>query len=443
MLSVSNVSGSWSTGVMSDTVGTHEHPSDVFAAQLTEFSDEFVEIARTRAALDAREARLLARSAAYADAMADSLAAHASTEAERRALIRRSTCATLAMATRMSEHLVQRATGDAERLVNHAPAVLQSLEAGRISAGHGRIITDQLRDVPAEGRAEFLEVVLPAAEAMTPPRLRQRARVLREELHPESITVRASRSEADRRVEFETAADGMAWVHLFTTAPVAVAVIDRLDNVVSDAHLADDDRTCSQQRADAFASLLISGVTTAEQTDVEGNPSPIASPVEVQEHVRATVHLTVPVLSLLDADETPATLDGYGPIDPDTAALLTVNAPSMTRVLTHPETGTVLSVGREQYRVPADLQRAIRLRDGRCRAPGCGRHSRSCDLDHSLAWEHGGATSVENLACVCRHHHRLKHLPGWSLDHQRDGVLSWTTPDGKQHETRPDRTPGF
>lgn len=428
---------------MSDSVGTSGHPSDAFAAQLTEFSDEFVEIARTRAALDAREARLLARSAAYADAMADSVAAHAATEAERRALVRRSTCATLAMATRMSEHLVQRATGDAECLVNHAPAILESLEAGRISAGHARTITDQLRDVPVEDRAKFLSRVLPVAEATTPPRLRQRARLLREELHPESITARASRSEADRRVEFETAADGMAWVHLFTTAPVAVAVMDRLDNVVSDAHLADDDRTCSQQRADAFASLLISGVTTAEQTDVDGNPSPIASPVEVQEHVRATVNLTVPVLSLLDTDETPAILDGYGPIDPDTAARLAINAPSMTRVLTHPETGTVLSVGREQYRVPADLQRAVRLRDGRCRAPGCGRRARSCDLDHSLAWEHGGTTSIENLACVCRHHHRLKHLPGWSLEHHRDGVLSWTTPDGRRHRTEPDGAPGF
>lgn len=428
---------------MSDSVGTSGHPSDAFAAQLTEFSDEFVEIARTRAALDAREARLLARSAAYADAMADSVAAHAVTEAERRALIRRSTCATLAMATRMSEHLVQRATGDAERLVNHAAAVLESLEAGRISAGHARTITDQLRDVPVEGRAEFLSRVLPVAEATTPPRLRQRARVLREQLHPESITVRAARSETDRRVDFETAPDGMAWVHLFTTAPVAIAIMDRLDSVVTDAHLADDDRTCSQQRADAFASLLISGVTTAEQTDVDGNPSPIAHPVEVQEHVRATVNLTVPVLSLLDADETPAILDGYGPIDPDTAARLTINAPSMTRVLTHPETGAVLSVGREQYRVPADLQRAVRLRDGRCRAPGCGRRARSCDLDHSLAWEHGGTTSVENLACVCRHHHRLKHLPGWHLDHHRDGVLSWTTPDGRRYRTEPDGSPGF
>ena len=416
---------------------------DVFEEQLAELSDEFSTIARERAALDAREARLLARSAALADAMADSLVSHDETPAQRKALVRRSACAALAMATRSSEHTVQRATGDAERLVTDAPAVLRALEDGRISGRHARTITDQLRDIPAHGRAAFVERILPIAEQSTVARLQQRCRVLRERLHPESITVRAARSEADRRVELEPAADGMAWVHLFTTAPVAIAIGERLDALVGAAHLTNDDRTCQQLRADALGSLCISGVTTADQTAHQGRRSPIARPVEVLDDIQPTVNLTVPVLSLLGVTETPATLDGYGPIDPETAARLAVNAPSMTRVLTHPETSSVLSVGRQQYRVPADLQRAVRLRDVTCRAPGCGRRARACDLDHSVAWADGGTTSVGNLACVCRHHHRLKHLPGWSLDHRPDGVLDWTTPDGKRHRTEPDADPPF
>ncbi|WP_350224051.1 HNH endonuclease signature motif containing protein [Plantibacter sp. ME-Dv--P-122b] len=105
----------------------------------------------------------------------------------------------------------------------------------------------------------------------------------------------------------------------------------------------------------------------------------------------------------------------------------------------HPTgTGAVVSVGREQYRVPADLARAVRLRDTTCRAPGCGRAARSCDLDHSVAWQDGGTTAVDNLACLCRHHHRLKHLPGWNLEHRPGGILTWTTPDGRRHETRPE-----
>ncbi|AQX78826.1 hypothetical protein BWO91_01390 [Plantibacter flavus] len=300
---------------------------DVFEERLAQLSDEFAGIARERAALDAREARLLARSAALADAMADSLVSHDETPAQRKALIRRSTCATLAMATRASEQTLHRATGDAERLVADAPAVLRALEDGRISSRHARTITDQLQDIPVHGRAAFLETVLSIAEQSTVARLQHQARTLRERLHPESITVRAARSEADRRVEIEPAADGMAWVHLFTTAPVAVAIGERLDALVGAAHLTDDDRTCQQLRADALGSLCISGTTSADQTDPEGRRSPIARPVEVLDDIQPTVNLTVPVLSLLGLSEAPATLDGYGPIDPETAARLAVNAP--------------------------------------------------------------------------------------------------------------------
>ncbi|MET0353678.1 MAG: DUF222 domain-containing protein [Plantibacter flavus] len=410
---------------------------DEYAAQLAEFSDQYADIQRRRANLDAEEARLLARSAAYADAYADSVVPTTFPPAERLALSRRSTCAALAMATRTPEQTVQRAINDAERLVNEAPAVLESLEAGRISARHAQTIIDQLCDVPVAGRAAFLAEVLPVAEESTNANLRRRARVLREGLHPESITARATRSESDRRVEFEPAADGMAWVHLFTTAPIAQGIAERIEAAAAASRAAGDTRTCAQMQADALAALALTGVTPE---DVMSSPM-LPHPIEVQEHIVPTVQITVPALSMAGVSDAPATLDGYGPIDPETAARIAVNAPSFTRILVQPETGAVLSAGRNQYRVPADLQRAVRLRDGTCRAPGCGRRARACDLDHSVAWEDGGTTDVGNLACLCRHHHRMKHLPGWNLQHAPGGVLDWTTPDGKHHRTEPDPAP--
>ncbi|WP_285027031.1 hypothetical protein [Plantibacter sp. ME-Dv--P-122b] len=149
---------------MTETTAAAIRASDDYAARLAEFSAEYAEITRLRAALDAREARLLARSAAYADAFADTVVPASFPPAERRALSRRSTCAALAMATHTPEPTVQRATNNAEALVNDAPAVLESLEAGRISARHAKTITDQLCDIPGEGRAAFLAKVLPVAE---------------------------------------------------------------------------------------------------------------------------------------------------------------------------------------------------------------------------------------------------------------------------------------
>lgn len=448
---------------MTETDPIREHPHDAHAARVASYTGRFAELTRQRAALDAAEARLLAEAVAYAAATAALLVSATASPSEAEALARRSMCASLAMATRTAEPTLQHRIADAKALVHDAPTVLDALGHGTISAAHARIITDQLRDVPAEGRPVFLERVLPVAARSTPARLKQRARVLRERLHPESITARTVRSTGDRRVELEPAADGMAWLHLFTTAPVAQAILSRLDTLAIPARLEGDARTLAQLRADALASLAISATvstdgapipadpeTSAEVVWLPGSARPrgtvsvapgtalIEHPTEVQAHIRATVQLTVPVLSLLGVTEEPGNLDGYGPIDPDTAARLAVTAPTMTRILTHPETGAILSVGREQYRVPAELQRAVRLRDTTCRAPGCGRRARRCDLDHTTAWQHGGTTAVDNLACLCRHHHRLKHQPGWQLEQGHAGTLNWTTPDGRQYETRPE-----
>ena len=54
--------------------------------------------------------------------------------------------------------------------------------------------------------------------------------------------------------------------------------------------------------------------------------------------VRARVLVTVPVLTLLGRSAEPA-LEGYGPIDIDTARELAAGAPGLVRILTHPETG--------------------------------------------------------------------------------------------------------
>ncbi|HXH33991.1 MAG TPA: DUF222 domain-containing protein [Plantibacter sp.] len=426
----------------------HDHPRDTVAARFAAFSERLVGIERRQAALDAETAQLLAEAAAYADLTVESVVPVGTPPAEARALARRSICAMLAMAVRTPEQTMQRRITDAEALIDQAPAALDSLMSGRISAAHTRVITDQLRDLPVEARASLLAQLLPVAERTTAARLKQRARTLRERVHPTSIQVRVARAETGRRVEMEPATDGMAWLHLFTTATIAQGVSERLDAIATAAQVLGDDRTLAQLRADALSELAVSGTTAPAASTTSGagtteSGTPLAAElvarhVAVEASMHATVQVTVPALTLLGVEDAPGSLDGYGPIDPDTAARLAVSAPTMIRVLTHPETGAVLSVGRDRYRVPADLQRVVRLRDATCRAPGCNRRARACDLDHSVAWDAGGTTSVGNLACLCRHHHRMKHLTGWDLDHEAGGSLTWTSPDGRTHHTEPD-----
>jgi hypothetical protein len=89
------------------------------------------------------------------------------------------------------------------------------------------------------------------------------------------------------------------------------------------------------------------------------------------------------------------------------------------------------------YRPTDPLFRFVRLRDRRCRFPGCRLRAKCCDLDHQLPHPHG-ETAHDNLACLCEHHHRLSHqAPGWRLHRAADGGLVWTLPSGQTITTYP------
>jgi hypothetical protein len=91
------------------------------------------------------------------------------------------------------------------------------------------------------------------------------------------------------------------------------------------------------------------------------------------------------------------------------------------------------------YRPSAELDRFVRLRDRRCRFPGCRARARCGDLDHTDPYPHG-PTAHDNLCCLCEHHHRLSHqAPGWMLRATDDGGLSWRMPNGEWVTTYPPR----
>jgi len=54
------------------------------------------------------------------------------------------------------------------------------------------------------------------------------------------------------------------------------------------------------------------------------------------------------------------------------------------------------------YRPSRRLAHLVKVRNTRCTAPGCGRPSARCDLDHSLAWDKGGLTCECDLAPLCK-----------------------------------------
>jgi hypothetical protein len=165
---------------------------------------------------------------------------------------------------------------------------------------------------------------------------------------------------------------------------------------------------------------------------------------------RGTIELLLPLSTATGQDDLPGEIAGWGPVIADiardittrhTAARwrystynrlgeLTHHGPLTTRRTPPPDTGR---------RPSAAVTDLITARNRTCTAPGCRIPARTCDLDHTTDWAHGGATHPDNLAPLCRRHHKYKHQSGatvWQLDPA--GVYLWTTPAGMQYVTRPD-----
>lgn len=97
--------------------------------------------------------------------------------------------------------------------------------------------------------------------------------------------------------------------------------------------------------------------------------------------------------------------------------------------VTHATDGSVLDVGRRTRTVPASLRRALEVRDGGCRFPGC--RSRFTDAHHIVHWTDGGETRLDNLMLLCKRHHRRVHEGGVTVCMDRDRQVVFFTPEGK------------
>jgi hypothetical protein len=107
----------------------------------------------------------------------------------------------------------------------------------------------------------------------------------------------------------------------------------------------------------------------------------------------------------------------------------------LQRVITNG--GHILELGRTVRSVPPPLRRAVIARDHHCRAPGCTRPARWCDVHHIDHWVTGGHTDLHRLVLLCSFHHHLFHRPGWQTELDDQAVLTVRAPDGRVRRTEP------
>ena len=87
------------------------------------------------------------------------------------------------------------------------------------------------------------------------------------------------------------------------------------------------------------------------------------------------------------------------------------------------------------------LRHLSQVRHATCTSPVCRRPATRCDYEHNVPYDAGGRTCLCNAGPKCRHDHRLKQQPGWTVDQLPDGTFRWTTPAGRSYNTEPTRYP--
>ncbi|CBH46808.1 DUF222 domain-containing protein [Rhodococcus hoagii] len=298
--------------------------------------------------------------------------------------------------------------------------VRAELQAGRIDLAKAHALSEALSNVSDDKLEDIERRLLDGAGRSTTSRLEERARRLIARLDPDGVRERRLRATDDRDVRV----------------------------IAGDTHLA-----CRC-----------------------GRPDCTAEPGTVTKGAGMKVHLLVGVnaSTLLGFDDAPGYLSGYGAIDADLARELAADAkwkrilmlsaadraglaegslsgpvlgsgPLLPAPKHSPPTVTARTRKRLQertYRPSGRLSEIVRTRDGVCRFPNCAAAAATCDLDHTIPFDHdhperGGLTTESNLACLCRTHHRLETLGYWSVRQIGEGRLEWLDPTGRATITHP------
>ncbi|SDJ39666.1 protein of unknown function [Frankineae bacterium MT45] len=376
--------------------------------------DMLIAVRRQQAWFAATEASLLASISDHAEELApDRQLAWEAAEAD-------VSCALQIPSTRASWALFHAST-----LVQRIPTTHQLLVEGRTTARHAMTLVGAVTNIPEPDIVQRVEAaVLPKVEHQTPTQFTNTVRRAVAKFNPKTETQKHHDAVAERRVARFPHDDGMAAIWAYLPADAADAVMVAV-NAVADQTKADspgDERSADQRRADAFLAIALQALNDPGLPKAHG--------------MRPSVQVTIAATTLLNLDELPGELDGYGPI-PAVLARKIAADPTGTwrRLVTDPVTGTLLDYGRTTYKPPRNLADFVITRDQTCAFPTCSRSARRCDLDHRIPYPAGG-TSDANLNALCRKHHRLKHHLGWTLTHRdTTGNHHWTTKTGHHYQS--------
>ncbi|WP_018599455.1 DUF222 domain-containing protein [Mycobacterium sp. 155] len=327
--------------------------------------------------------------------------------------------------TRGSRHL-----GFAKALVYEMPHTLGALESGALSEWRATLIVRESACLTVEDRraldAEMCGDVA-QLEGMGDKRIEAQAKTIAYRLDPHAIVDRAAKAAEDRTVTIRPAPDAMTVVRVLLPVAQGVGVYAALKRAADSTF---DDRTRGQVMADTVVDR------------VTGHPAQMPEPV--------AVNLIISDQTLLGDDDSPAVVEGYGPVPAAVARSLVSDAvtdersrATLRRLYRHPKSGALVAMESRSRLFPKGLAKFIGLRDQTCRTPYCDAPIRH--RDHAQPHAGGGPTSALNGLGECERCNYVKESPRWNVttdDENGVHTAEFVTPTGACYRSTAPPPPG-
>lgn len=305
------------------------------------------------------------------------------------------------------------------RSLEAMPVASVALADGALSTAAVRTLATAREEQP-DGFAFDESRLVEMARATAPSELASAVRTWIESVDPDAARDRASVLWRRRRLRVAPQTDGMVRIDGELDPETGETVTTAL-RAIQDSEVRSgpaDGRTGEQRAADALGELSRQWLDSRDRPRVGGE----------RPHVTVTVGLE----ALREPHGRVATLPHSGALAASFARRVACDAAVIPAVLG--ARSEPLDVGRKTPVVPPAVRRAMVLRDGRCRFPGCDRPPAWCDAHHVTHWADGGSTSLSNLILLCRAHHRAVH-EGFGVRMTRTGPV-FHRPDGSVIEDR-------
>ncbi len=305
----------------------------------------------------------------------------------------------------------------AAKLRTHFGEVLDALTAGTISWEHARVIVEVANPRIIDIVAANQEMILGLADRCRFEHWRAEVRALAR-LWDQDGSYDPNEDPAKNRLSYGTTIDGLTTLAATLTGENAEVVTQAIEAKADELHrrAVADRAACSDleipSRSTLRALALTELIRQALGIDLDRTKGPITE-----------------VTMVIKADDPTSATDPDGvPLADGTTRLLSCDA--AIHALIVDRLGVPLDLGRHVRWASEPQRRAARNRDGGCTFPGCGARVAWCDIHHCIHDEHGGATDLCNLVCLCRHHHGVTHRTGWHVLVDADGWAVFRSASG-------------